>query len=102
MPAWMLVDPPRPSPGREAEPGGAMDSTMLRAAQQPLKDAYPDDPGTAAVPPRAQGARGGGLAPGPPAAMGCGAVQETCSCRLLLHAPESSCGPSPHRCRYQS
>src|SRR5579872_245719 len=38
--------------------GAAVDSTALRAAQQPLKDAYRDDPGAAAITLRASGELG--------------------------------------------
>jgi uncharacterized OsmC-like protein len=52
VPAWMLAD------RTTARMGAAVDSTALRAAQQPLKDAYREDPGAAAITLRASGELG--------------------------------------------
>src|SRR5450755_956594 len=48
----------QPGPGTRAGEGGPMDSTGLRAVQQPLKDAYREDPEQAVITLRARGELG--------------------------------------------
>src|SRR6266581_1259790 len=57
MRAWTLADPSGSCPARRRL-GDVMDSTRLRAAQQPLKDAYRADPAQAMVTLRAHGELG--------------------------------------------